>query len=121
MAFDDLDNDGDLDVVINNSRRPPTVLRNDSLGNHHWLELRLVGTLSNRDGVGAQVTVTAGGQSQIAEVHSGRAFQSHFGTRLHFGLGTAAAVEEIKIRWIGGSVETREDLPVDRCLVITQD
>ena len=85
-AFDDLDNDGDLDVVILNSRREPTILRNDSSRTNHWIQIQLRGTKSNRDGIGARVTVTAGDLTQIDEVHSGRSYQSDFGKRLHFGL-----------------------------------
>ncbi len=120
-CFEDFDNDGDLDVVINNSRRAPTVLRNDSPGPQHWCEVRLVGRQSNRDAVGAQVWVSAGGQRQVAEVHSGRAFQSHFGTRLHFGLGSATRIDELEIRWVGGRTEKRSDLPVDTCLVLVEN
>ena len=88
-AFDDLDNDGDIDVVILNSRRPPTILRNESAAGNHWLQVRLRGVKTNRDGVGARVKVVAGDLVQIDEVHSGRGYQSHCGSRLHFGLGSA--------------------------------
>ncbi len=120
-AFEDFDNDGDLDVAINNSRQTPTVLRNDSLGDPHWLEIRLVGRRSNRDGVGAQVRVTASDHQQIDEVHSGRAFQSHFGTRLHFGLGSTDVVDQIEIRWIGGGIEIWEDVPANTSIVLVQE
>jgi hypothetical protein len=119
-AFEDLDNDGDLDVVIHNSRRTPTLLRNDSLELGRWLEIQLVGTSSCRDAVGSQVTVQAGEQQQLAEVHSGRAFQSHFGTRLHFGLGSADRVEQVEVRWLGGDVETFTDIPTNARVVLVQ-
>ncbi len=120
MALDDLNNDGRIDVVILNSRTGPTILRNDTRNNHHWLQIRLRGVQSNRDGVGAHVRVTAGGRTQMAEVHSGRGYQSHFGTRLHFGLGTTDRVQRIEVRWIGGGLDVLENLPVDRRIVITQ-
>ncbi len=119
-AFDDLDNDGDVDVVILNSRREPTVLRNDSVGKNHWIQIRLRGTSSNRDGVGAHVKVAAGDLVQIDEVHSGRGYQSHYGTRLHFGLGEHDRADRVEVRWIGGGIDVLEDLAVDRGLTITE-
>jgi hypothetical protein len=119
-AFDDLDNDGRVDVVINNSRRPPTVLRNESETGNHWIQLRLRGVESNRDGVGAHVTVVAGDLRQMDEVHSGRGYQSHFGSRLHFGLGARDRVDRIEVRWVGGGVDVLEDVPADQLLTITE-
>jgi len=119
-AFDDMDNDGDVDAVILNSRREPTLLRNDSPGDNHWIQIRLRGTKTNRDGVGARVTVVAGDLTQIDEVHSGRGYQSHYGMRLHFGLGDHDRVERIEVRWIGGGVDVWEDQPVDRLLTLTE-
>jgi len=119
-AFDDLDNDGDVDVVVQNIGRGPTILRNDSPGGNHWLQLRLRGTKSNRDGVGARVTVTAGESVQIAEVHSGRSYQSHYGSRLHFGLGTHNPVDRIEVHWLGGGVDVLENVTVDRQVLIVE-
>ncbi len=119
-AFDDLDNDGDVDAVILNSRREPTVLRNDSQPDNHWIQIRLKGIRTNRDGVGAQVTVVAGGLSQVAEVHSGRGYQSHYGTRLHFGLGTHTRIERIEVAWIGGKKDVLEDIRADQLLTVTE-
>ncbi|MBX3746273.1 MAG: CRTAC1 family protein [Verrucomicrobiae bacterium] len=116
----DLDNDGLLDVVILNSRREPTVLRNESGGGHRWLQVRLRGTRSNRDGVGARVTVVAGDLTQFGEVHSGRSYQSDFGTRLHFGLGPRGAVDEIRVQWIGGGVDVVRDVGVNRLVTVVE-
>jgi hypothetical protein len=119
-AFDDVDNDGDVDVVILNSRSQPTLLRNDSANQHHWVQIELNGTTSNRDAVGSQVRVTAGDLTQLAEVHSGRSYQSHFGTRLHFGLGTRDRVDRVEVRWLGGAMEVFESLPVDRLVILRE-
>jgi hypothetical protein len=119
-AFDDLDNDGDLDVVILNSRRKPTILRNDSSRTNHWIEIQLRGTKSNRDGIGARVTVVAGDLTQIDEVHSGRSYQSDFGKRLHFGLGQRSAIEQIRVNWIGGGVDVVRNVGVDRLITIVE-
>ena len=119
-AFDDLDNDGDLDVVILNSRREPTILRNDSSRANHWLQIQLRGTKSNRDGIGARVTVTSGDLTQIDEVHSGRSYQSDFGKRLQFGLGQHSAVEQIRVKWIGGGVDILSNVGIDRLITIEE-
>ncbi len=119
-AFDDLDGDGRVDVVILNSRDRPTVLRNESPGKNHWIAVRLVGKRSNRDGVGARVKVTAGKLVQVDEVHSGRSYQSHYGTRLHFGLGKHQRVDRIEVRWIGGGVDRLENVPVDQMITIVE-
>ena len=119
-AFDDLDNDGDLDAVILNSRRRPTILRNDSPNDHHWLQIRLRGLTRNRDGVGAHVKVVAGGLALVDEVHSGRGYQSHYGMRLHFGLGPRDRVDRVEVRWIGGGVDVLKNVGVDQLLTIEQ-
>lgn len=119
-AFDDLDNDGDVDVVILNSRREPTILRNDSAAGNHWLQVQLRGAKTNRDGVGAQVTVTAGDLKWVDEVHSGRSYQSHFGSRLQFGLGKRDRVDRLEVRWIGGATETITQVPTDQRVTITE-
>ena len=119
-AFDDLDNDGDVDAVILNSRERPTILRNDSRTGNRWLQVRLQGTRTNRSGIGAHVTVRAGNSSWMDEVHSGRGYQSHFGTRLQFGLGKHERVDLIEVRWIGGGVDVVENPGVDQLVVITE-
>ena len=119
-AFDDLDNDGDVDVVILNSRQEPTILRNESKNQNHWIQIRTRGVHANRDGVGARVTVVAGDLVQIAEVHSGRGYQSHWGSRLHFGLGMRDRVDRIEVRWLGGGEDVFRNLPVDRLAIVTE-
>ena len=113
-AFDDLDNDGDVDVVVLNSCTTPTIIRNVVPAGKHWVEFELRGRTSNRDAVGTRVTVEAGGFRQAAEVISGRGYQSHFGSRLHFGLDDAERPDRLEIRLHGGGIEIYEDIPVDR-------
>jgi len=119
-AFDDLDNDGDIDAVILNSRGGPTILRNDSPKGNHRIRIRLRGTKSNRDGVGARVKVVAGNLTQIDEVHSGQGYQSHYGMRLHFGLGKRDRIDRIEVRWIGGGLDVVKNVGVDQLLTITE-
>jgi enediyne biosynthesis protein E4 len=118
-GFGDLDNDGDLDAVILNSRDAPTLLRNDTKLDHHWIQFRLQG-LTNRNGVGARVRVVAGELSQIAEVHCGRGYQGDWGKRLHFGLGEESRVDRVEVRWIGGATETFGQMEVDTLHVLRE-
>ncbi len=119
-AFDDLDNDGDVDAVILNSRKGPTILRNDSETGNHWIAVRLHGVKANRDGVGAQVRVRTGELEQTDEVHSGRGYQSHHGLRLYFGLGKHDRADRIEVRWVGGHVDVVEDVKVDQFITIRE-
>jgi hypothetical protein len=120
VGLDDLDNDGRVDVVVLNLGRPPRVLRNESPPGNHWLQVQLAGVKTNRDGVGARVRVVAGDLAQVDEVHSGRGYQSHFGSRLHFGLGKRDRVDRIEVRWTGGGVDLFENLSADRLLTLTE-
>jgi len=118
-AFDDLDNDGDIDVVILNSRREPTVLRNDSPP-AHWLGVRLIGTRSNRDGIGANVKLIAGGRSLVDEVRSGRGYQSDYGRGLHFGLGKGEKIDRIEVQWPGGQKDVIKGPPANQVVTIKE-
>ena len=120
VALDDLDNDGYVDVVILNSRREPTVLRNVSPRGNHWLQVRLRGVKTNRSGVGARVTVHAGDLVLVDEVRSGRGYQSHFGSRLTFGLGARRRVDRVEVRWIGGGADVVTDIDAGRLITITE-
>jgi hypothetical protein len=119
-GFGDLDNDGDVDIVISNSRRGPTLLKNDTATGNHWLGVRLQGVKCNRDGVGSHVTVIAGDLKQFAEVHSGRGYQSHSGLRLHFGLGRHEKADRLEVRWLGGGTDTLKDVPANQFITIKQ-
>ena len=119
-GFEDLDNDGRVDLVILNANAAPTILRNESDTAHRWLQLTLHGVTSNRDGVGSHVRVMAGDSVQCAEVHSGRGYQSHFGTRLHFGLGTKQRVDRVEIDWLGGRSEVFVEVPTNGCVSFVQ-
>ncbi|MBW8002165.1 MAG: CRTAC1 family protein [Planctomycetes bacterium] len=120
IGLADMDNDGDIDVVVLNSRREPTILRNDTTGNNHWIKIRLKGVKSNRNGIGAHVKVVTKDLSQLDEVHSGRGYQSHHGLQLHFGLGEHKKIDRIEVKWIGGTVDVLEDIKADQVITITE-
>ena len=119
-AFDDLDNDGDVDVVILNSRARPTILKNESTAQGHWLQVRLQGRKTNRDGVGARVKVITEDLVLADEVHSGQGYQSHYGTRLYFGLGTREKIVRVEVTWIGGQTESYDSVEVDQRVVLVE-
>ncbi len=106
-AFDDMDNDGDIDIVVLNSEALPTIIRNDTPQQNSWLQLRLKQPGMNPDAVGARVTVVGGPKPQISEVIAGRGYQSHFGSRLHFGMAATATRNEevlVSVRWPDKSI-----------------
>jgi enediyne biosynthesis protein E4 len=104
-AAGDLDNDGDLDVVMNNLDGAPTVLRNDGGNRQNFIVVDLEGRTSNRNAVGAIVTVRGGDFVQRAERRSGDSYLSHSDARLHFGLGQRAKVDSVEVRWPNGNVQ----------------
>jgi len=120
IALDDFDNDGDVDVVIQNTRREPTVLRNDSTDPGHWLQVTLQGQRTNRDGIGAHVRVVTSDTTFLDEVHSGRSYQSDFGRRLYFGLGSRTEILRIEVDWIGGQRDIYQDVPCDRRVLLIE-
>ena len=103
-AYADLDGDGDLDVVFTQLKGAPLLLRNDQALGHHWLRLKLTGTKSNRDAIGAVVTVKANGVSQQRMVTPSRSYLSQSSPELVFGFEKTAAIESVKVRWPAGEV-----------------
>lgn len=124
MAVGDLDSDGKLDVVINNIDSSPAILRNVGTTVGHWLALRLVGDVSRkspRDAIGAIVYVTTGKNRQRQDVVSGAGYASQADLTLHFGLGSATAIDKLEIKWPDGSTESVSVPGVDRKLTVIQN
>ena len=119
-AFGDFDNDGDVDVLVNNLDGPPTLLRNDGGNRHNWILIKCVGLRSNRSAIGTRVRLTAGGRRQIAEVMSGSSYYSQNDLRLHFGLARAATADTVELAWPSGVKETYKDLPANHLFVIQE-
>ncbi len=120
-AFGDIDNDGAIEVAINNQNETPSLLKQAMNPPGHWIILRLIGTKSNRSAIGARVKLVAGGHEQEGEVRSGGSYLSQSDLRLHFGLGAAASVERIQIAWPSGARQLLENQTADRVLTIEEN
>ena len=120
LAIGDLWNDGRQEAVINNISDYPMLLVNLAANTNHWLCLRLVGKQSNRDGIGARVTVQGESRSWVDEVRSGSSYDSSNDLRLHFGLGKESHVKAIDIRWPNGNSEEFPGGNIDRCVTLTE-
>jgi hypothetical protein len=119
-AFGDVDNDGDVDALVMNMNAPPSLLRNDARGGQHWLTVRLEGTRSNRQGIGATVRFTSGGRTQVRAVLSQTSYYSVDDLRPSFGLGTATRADRIEVRWPAGGVDVVTGVAADRVVTIRE-
>jgi hypothetical protein len=119
-AIGDFDNDGDLDILVNNNGGAPQLLRNDGGNANHWLEVFLIGTKSNRDGVGARVKLTAGDLTLYEQRKGGMSYQSAQDPRLHFGLGPHGMVDALEIIWPSGLVTKLAGLKSDQIIAVKE-
>lgn len=119
-ATADYDNDGDTDVVIMSSNQRAVLLRNEGGNLKNWVGIKLVGTRSNRDGIGAKVRLEAGGVTQIREVKSGSSYASGSDTRLLFGLGENQEVERITVVWQSGTMQELEGVSINQIVRIVE-
>jgi enediyne biosynthesis protein E4 len=119
VAAADFDNDGAVEILVNNSHDAPSLLKN--YGTHeNWILLKLMGTKSNRDAIGARVTLYADGHQQLQEVRSGGGYISQSDFRLHFGLGKAAKVDRLEIRWPSGLIDKLENVQANQIVTIKE-
>jgi hypothetical protein len=119
-AFADLDNDGDVDVIVNNVHDTPDLYRTSAPAGRNWLTVKLVGRTSNRSAIGARVRAVVGDVAQAQEVRGGGSYYAQNDLRVHFGLRTAARVDRLEVRWPNGLRESWTNVPVNRVLTLTE-
>jgi enediyne biosynthesis protein E4 len=120
LAVGDLWNDGRLSAVIVNRNGPPSLLVNRVAYPNHWIEIKTVGTRSNRSGIGARLTLKTASRTQIDEVRSGSSYISNNDMRVHFGLGATSKMEYLEVHWPSGLVERFRDPPLDSIVTVKE-
>ena len=119
-AFGDIANTGNIDIVVLNVGKPPSLLLNTNKSSNHRVLFHLIGTKSNRAAIGARVTIHAAGMMQFDEVRGGGSYLSQNDLRLHFGLGSAAKIDTVEVRWPSGTVENLKDVAADKIYTIVE-
>jgi len=125
LAVGDYDNDGWLDFVVNNNGEDAQLFRNDggdvvAAERNHWFAVRLIGTKSNRDGIGAKLKVTAGGFVSVDQAKGGMSYCSAQDPRIYFGLGAHTKVDTLEIEWPSGTRDVMKDLRADQIVTVEE-
>jgi hypothetical protein len=119
-AFGDLDNDGQIDIVVEDLDSTPMILKNQGDKTNHWITLELGAKQGNPLAIGARIKVTTGSVTQTEEIRSGASYLSQNDLRVHFGLGKAAKADSIEIRWNSGKIETLKDVAADKFYAVLE-
>jgi hypothetical protein len=119
-CFGDYDNDGDIDAYIVNLNDRGAFLRNNKGNQNNWITLNLIGTVSNRDGIGARIKVTSGGKGQTNQKKSTSGYLSQNDPRMHFGLAKNEMVDRIEIKWPSGKLQVLENIKVNQILTVKE-
>ena len=120
LVLGDIDNDGDLDLLVTNNGQTADLLRNDGGSSNNALLVRTVGTESNRDGVGAELRLTAGARTEIRVVKAGSSYLGQNDARQHFGLGKITRVDRLEVRWPSGRTELLQNVQANQIITIRE-
>lgn len=120
LATADFFNDGAVGLAVNCRGESPELLRNDGTPTHHWLEVLLIGTKSNRDGIGAVLKLSAGNSMHFDQAKGGTSYMSASDPRIHFGLGTVKRVSSLEIDWPSGQVDRLVNVPIDTIIAVKE-
>ena len=120
LVAGDIDNDGDLDLLVTNNGQTADLLRNEGGSGHNALLVRTIGTESNRDGVGAELRLTAGTRTEIRVVKAGSSYLGQNDARQHFGLDTAARADRLEVRWPSGRTEILQNVQANHIITIRE-
>jgi hypothetical protein len=120
LAVGDIDNDGTLEVLVNNQNEPPSLWKQVNRAAGHWLLVQPAGSRSNRSAIGARVMLSGAGRVQTDELRSGGSYLSQNDMRLHFGLGSATRADSITVRWPSGEKTVLRDVAADRVVTIRE-
>ena len=120
LATGDLDNDGDLDIVISNVGATADLLQNDGGNRNHSILVRTIGTASNRDGIGTRLKLFIGNKTLRRDVKAGSSYLGQSDLRVHFGLGDAQRADRLEIRWPSGAVESIENIQANQILTVKE-
>jgi hypothetical protein len=120
LMVGDLDNDGDMDIVVANVGQTPDILRNDGGNRSNSVLIRTIGTKSNRDGIGARLKLSVGGKILIRDVKAGSSYLGQNDLRVHFGMGSRTVAERLEILWPSGAVDTVENLDANQIVTVLE-
>jgi hypothetical protein len=120
VAVGDYNNDGNLDILVSNNGQAAQLLRNSGSNENHWLEILLIGTKSNRDGVGARVKLTAGDLTSYDQRKGGMSYQSAQDPRLHFGIGRRTKIDSLEINWPSGLITKLSNVRCDQIIAVKE-
>ncbi|HEY6184792.1 MAG TPA: ASPIC/UnbV domain-containing protein, partial [Terriglobales bacterium] len=120
LATADFDNDGDIDIAINNRGDYPQLLRNDGGNANHWLEVLLIGARSNRDGIGSVLKLSSEGFVHVEQSKGGMSYMSASDPRIHFGLGKHTKIDSLEITWPSGQVDRLTNVPIDQIIAVKE-